>query len=279
MKRFAVVSAVVGTLASAGALTLTQAAATASPRARTAAALPTINVSTSGTKGVSVSGSMTSGAVNIVATHSGAGQGQFGIVRLDPGVSIQQAAGAVQSHHGDLNALDPYGALIVDSSAPGDVQTLLAPGDYVALNITGNAPAFATFTVTQSSAPAALPAARTTEASIEFGFQGPTVLHDGSTVRARNDGYLVHMIELLGVKNAATGRAVITALRQGKDRLAQKLASRSFAELLGPASPGAMQQEVLNAKPGYYVEACFMDTQDGREHTRLGMERLVRVVK
>ena len=36
---------------------------------------------------------------------------------------------------------------------------------------------------------------------------------------------------------------------------------------------------MLKAKPGYYVEACFMDTQDGREHTRLGMERLVKVVK
>jgi hypothetical protein len=36
---------------------------------------------------------------------------------------------------------------------------------------------------------------------------------------------------------------------------------------------------VLHAKPGYYVEVCHMDTQDGREHTRLGMERLIRVVK
>ena len=47
---------------------------------------------------------------------------------------------------------------------------------------------------------------------------------------------------------------------------------------MGPASPGGMQQQVLNAKPGLYVEACFMDTQDRREHTRLGMTRLVRIV-
>lgn len=47
--------------------------------------------------------------------------------------------------------------------------------------------------------------------------------------------------------------------------------------LLGPASPGALQQEVLHAKPGYYIEACFMDTLDGREHTQLGMLRLIRV--
>ena len=279
MKRFAAVSAVVGTLAGAGVLALTQAAATASPGARTAAALPTLNVSLTGTSGISVSGSMVSGAVSIAATHTGAGHGQFGIVRLNPGVTIQQAAGSVQSHHGDLNALDPYGALIVDASAPGPVQALLTPGNYVALNVTGNRPAFATFTVTQASAPAALPAARSTETAIEFAFRGPTVLHDGSMVRARNDGYLVHMIDMIGVKNAPTGRAVITAMQQGKDRLAQKLASHTFGELTGPVSPGAMTQQVLTAQPGYYVEACFMNTGDGREHTRLGMERLVRVVK
>jgi len=67
-------------------------------------------------------------------------------------------------------------------------------------------------------------------------------------------------------------------LRAGKDNQAGKLATNAFVPLLGPASPGALQQEVLHAKLGYYVQACFMDTQDGREHTRLGMERLVQVV-
>ena len=52
----------------------------------------------------------------------------------------------------------------------------------------------------------------------------------------------------------------------------------AFVGLLGPASPGAMQQQVLTAPPGYYVEACFMNTQDGREHTQLGMVRLVQIV-
>lgn len=279
MKRFASLLAVVGALAGGGALALTQAAATASPSAGAAGSLPTLNIALSGKKGVSVSGSMVSGAVNVVATHTGAGQGQFGIVRLNPGISVQQAAGSVQSHHGDINALTPYGSLFVDYGAPGSVQTVLTPGNYVALNVTANSPAFAMFTVTQAPAPAALPRARTTESAIEFGFKGPNILHDGSMVRAKNSGWLVHMIDLIGVRNAATGRAVITALKQGKDRLAQKLALPAFVELLGPASPGAVQQTVLHAKPGYYVQACFMDTQDRREHTQLGMARLVRVVK
>jgi hypothetical protein len=261
-------------------LVATAAGALALVPAANAATLPTLNVSLAGTKSVNVSGSTVSGAVSVTATHAGKGQGFFGLIRLNPGVTLQQAYSAVQSHHGDLNALTPYGGLLVSAAAPGTVETVLTPGSYVALNLSGNGqPGLAPFTVTQAASPAALPAAKATEASIEFGFRGPSVLHAGTIVRAENDGYLVHMIDLIGVKNRATGNRVIALLKAGKDHQAQRLASHNFASLLGPASPGAMQQQVLNAAPGYYVEACFMDTQDGREHIQLGMERLVRIVR
>jgi hypothetical protein len=277
-KRFLSLIAV-GALACTGVLALAGVASGTS-------SLPTLNVALTGTKGVSVSGSMVSGAVNVTSTFSGkapsgpnANGPTVGLVRLKPGVTFQQAAGSVQSHHGDLNALTPYATLFLDASAPGTVQTVLTPGNYVALNITGNGqPGFAQFTVTQSSSPAALPAARETQSAIEFGFRGARVLHNGAMVRAQNRGWLVHMITLLGVRNAASGRKLVKALRAGNNRQAFKLA-KSFINVQGPASPGAMQQEVLHAKPGYYVEACFMNTSDGREHTQLGMERLVRVVK
>lgn len=244
-----------------------------------AGSLPTLTVALTGASGVSVSGSTVSGAVNVVSTFKGKGQGFLGLVRLNPGVSTGQAIAVVHRAH-DINALTPYGTLFVSTSAPGVVQTVLTPGNYVAVNTSGNGrPALAPFSVTQSSSPAALPAARATEASFEFGFRGPTVLHDGTIVRARNDGWLVHMNDLTGVRDAATGQAVIALLRAGKDRAAQKLASNTFVSLLGPSSPGALQQQVLQAKPGYYVEGCFENTQDGRAHTQLGMLRLVRVVK
>jgi hypothetical protein len=248
--------------------------------ASAASTLPTLNVALSGKTGIKVSGSEVSGAVNVTSTFSGKGQGEFGLIRLDQGVPFMTAFEAVQSHRGDINALTPYGSLFVNASAPGTVQTVLTPGNYVALNITGNGqPAFEQFTVTASASPAALPAAGATEMSIEFGFKGPNVLHDGTMVRLVNGGFLVHMDQLIGVRNAATGRALMALLKEGKDRAAQKLANSSFVNLIGPASPGAMQQEVLNAQPGYYVQACFMNTQDGREHTQLGMERLVRITK
>lgn len=276
-------------IATAGALAVTGALALAggASGAAGASSLPTLNIALNGVTGVSVSGSEVSGAVNVVSTFTGKAPSgpnsngpTWGLVRLNPGVSVLQAAGAVESAHGDINALTPFGSLFADNSAGVPTQTVLTPGNYAALNITGNGnPGIATFTVTQSSSPAALPNAAATQTAIEFNFRGPTVLHEGTIVRAQNGGYLVHMIVGFGVKNAATGREVMALLRAGKDGKAQKLANRNFLNLAGPISPGGMQQAVLNAKPGYYVEACFMDTQDGREHTQLGMERLIRVVK
>jgi hypothetical protein len=247
--------------------------------ASAASTLPTLNLALTGKTGIKVSGSTVSGAVNVTSTFTGKGQGEFGLVRLDPGVPFMEAFHAVQSHHGDINALTPFGSLFVDAGAPGTVQTVLTPGNYVALNITGNGqPAFAQFTVTQSSSPALLPAAGATEASIEFAFKGPKVLHAGTMVRFENDGYLVHMDVLIGARNKAGANKIMALLKAGKDRKAQKLAT-GFVNLMGPASPGAMQQQILNAKPGYYVQVCFMDTQDHREHTQLGMDRIVRIAK
>jgi hypothetical protein len=279
-KRFTALAAVAAAVAGTAALALT-------PVASGASSLPTLSIALNGTKGVTVSGSEVSGAVSITSTFTGkaptgpnANGPTYGLVRLDPGVTIAQAFAAVQSHNGDINALTPYGTLFVDASPPQVIQTVLTPGNYVALNLTGNGnPGFEPFTVTQSASPAALPAAQATETSIEFGFRGPSVLHDGTIVRAVNGGFLVHMDFLIGVKNAATGRRVIALLLAGKTGKAQRLATNNFVGLIGPASPGAMQQQVLNTKPGYYVQACFMNTQDGREHTQLGMERLVKVVK
>ncbi|MGH2894898.1 MAG: hypothetical protein ACRDPM_16770, partial [Solirubrobacteraceae bacterium] len=124
-----------------------------------------------------------------------------------------------------------------------------------------------------------LPAAQATESAIDFAFRGPTVLHDGQMVRATNDGWTVHMAEAFGVRNAVAGRKAVGLLLAGKDRQAQRLATKAVFSLFEPVTHGAVQQAVLHAKPGYYVEVCHMAIQDGGEHTRLGMARLIRVVR
>ena len=88
------------------------------------------------------------------------------------------------------------------------------------------------------------------------------------------------MIVLIGVRSKAAVPRVLRLQRAGAPQKAfRPYLNGQFVSLLDPASPGALQQLVLHAKPGYYVEACFMDTQDRREHTQLRMERAVRVVK
>lgn len=245
--------------------------------------LPTMNIALNGKKGISVSqNTVPSGAVNVVATFSGKGTGSYAIVRLHDGVTLQQAFHAVQSQHGDLNALTKFGGIFVAAEAPGTVQTVLKPSDnYYALNVTSHgAPAVAPFKVHNTGSPAALPKASSTQKAIEFGFKGSRKLHEGTTVRARNEGYLVHMIDLIGAKNKKAAHKLASGLRKGKSRKALRpYLNGQFVDLLDPASPSALQQFKLHAKRGYYVEACFMDTQDGREHIQLGMERVVRVVK
>ena len=108
--------------------------------ASAASTLPTLNVAVTGKTGIAVSGSTVSGAVSITSTFSGKGQGGYGLIRLDQGVSFTEALDAVKSHHGDPNALTPFGSLFVSADAPGTVQTVLTPGNYVALNLTGNGP-------------------------------------------------------------------------------------------------------------------------------------------
>jgi hypothetical protein len=107
--------------------------------------------------------------------------------------------------------------------------------------------------------------------------RGPGTLHDGQLVRFANHGWLVHMIVAARAPSAAVAGQIAQLLKAGKDNQAQHLAD-NFATFAGPLSHGASQQLVLNVQPGFWVVACFMDTQDGREHTQLGMERVIQIV-
>jgi hypothetical protein len=50
-------------------------------------------------------------------------------------------------------------------------------------------------------------------------------------------------------------------------------------ELVRFENEGFLVQETITAKPGIYVEVCFMDVQDARSHSQLGMERIIKIVK
>jgi hypothetical protein len=258
------------------------AGAGAAAASQPAAGLPQVTVAMNG-KSIHVGGTLVSGGVRIVSTVTGEPQGSPALIRLNPGVTLAQFFAAFQQSAGDPNGVGAVGAIVVDAQAnkgTSVVQADLAPGQYVALDTSGPNPAkwpFTAFTVAPAAAPAALPRPSATISAIEFGFRGPATLHDGQIVRFANQGWLVHMIFGARAPSAAIAAQIAALLRAGKDNAAQRLADGSYG-FAGPLSHGGSQQFVLNVQPGFWVIACFMDTQDGREHTVLGMERVIHIV-
>jgi hypothetical protein len=205
---------------------------------------------------------------------------------LKPGATFEETEAAVQKAHGETNVTSKYGSLVFDAEVtPGqtnEAQTYLQPGQYVALVPGGEgkgSKAHALFTVTAAASPVALPTPEATIRSIEFGFRGPSTLHDGELVRFENEGFLVHMDIAAPVKNMKAAKQAVKDLLAGKEKAVGKLISGPPAAFAGPLSHEAFQQETITAKPGIYVEVCFMDTQDGRSHSQLGMERIIKIVK
>jgi uncharacterized protein GlcG (DUF336 family) len=250
-----------------------------------ASSLPTLTVAATSSS-ISVAGAEQSGAVNVVSTATGVKEANVLLVLLKPGATFEEAEAAIKKAHGDTNALDNFGSIVLDAEAsPGtatEMQTYLQPGQYVAVLPGGEGKgtkAHALFTVTASAAPVALPTPEATIRTIEFGFRGPATLRDGELVRFENEGYLVHMDVAAPVKNLSAAKKAIKALLAGKEKAFEKLIAGPPVGFAGPVSHEAFQQETISAKPGIYVELCFMDTQDGRSHTLLGMERIIKIVK
>jgi hypothetical protein len=251
-----------------------------------AAALPTLTL-TLNSSSVTVGGATLSGAVNVVSVASGVKEASAILFRLKPGVTPAELTAFLGSKAGDdPNNAAKYGSIVFDAeAAPGkgsETQVELQPGEYVALSAIGENPpkAHPSFTVTAAAALSTLAAPAATVRTIDFGFKGPRTLHDGELVRFENEGFLVHMDLALPVRSRKAARKLARTFLTGKkERQAFKLVSGQPVNFAGPLSSGAFQQETITAKPGWYVQVCFMDTQDGRGHTLLGMERIIKIAK
>jgi hypothetical protein len=250
-----------------------------------ATTLPTLTLALTKSS-ITVGGTAQSGAVNVVSTVTGVKEASAILFQLKPGVSVAEVESALKNGAGkDPNEADKYGSIVFDAEVnPGqtsEAQTELAPGQYVALAGEGEGgPKFKdAFTVTAAASPATLPAPQATVRSIEFAFRGPTTLHDGELVRFENEGFLVHMDVAFPAKSLSAAKKIVKGLLTGREKGLEKLVASAPFSFQGPVSHEAFQQETITAKPGWYVQACFMDTQDGRDHTRLGMERIFKIVK
>jgi hypothetical protein len=270
-------------LATAAALALASSLALAG--AVQASTLPTLTLALTKSS-ITVGGTTQSGAVNVISTDTGVKEGGTILFELKPGATVAEVEAAMTHGAGkDPNEVSKYGSIVFDDEVnPGqtsEAQTILAPGQYVALGAEGEGSpkVKAAFTVTAAASPVALPSPQATIRSIEFGFRGPSTLHDGELVRFENEGFLVHMDVAFPAKNEKAAKEIVKGLLTGKEKGLEKLVVGAPFTFAGPLSHEAFQQETITAKPGWYVQACFMETQDGRDHTLLGMERIFRIVK
>jgi hypothetical protein len=254
--------------------------APAAPTAPYAAAMPVMTFKMNG-KTVSIGGRLKSGAERIAFTVTGEPQGEPGLIRLDPGVTLAQFFKDFAAAGQDPNNLYGIGQIVMSAQANKGTSSVLinlAPGTYVALDLNLNVPPTATFAVTRAKHPAALPKPGATISSREFGFTGATKVRDGELVNWANAGFLVHMIFGAEAPNLATADKIAADLKAGNDNGAQALAIGTY-DWDGALSHGQSFESVVSQAPGYWVIACFMETQDGREHTLFGMERVIQIVK
>ncbi len=232
---------------------------------------------------IKVGGQLVSGAVDIATTVKGEPEDNPTLFHLKPGVTAEQFL-KFASHLGensDFDAADALGTLVFSGAdSPGNQTTHafvdLPAGNYLALN---NGNGHTAFTVTQSSSPASLPKSQATVTSIEFGFRGPTTLHDGELVSFHNEGHLIHMFQAAQVANTENATLAEAQLQAGNTNAAKQYVTAPLMMLAGPLSSGARQESVISAPPGVYVMFCSMNTQDGREHFQLGMYRTITIVK
>jgi hypothetical protein len=255
-------------------------------QASNGSALPQLSLKISGTS-IAAGGLMQSGAVNVVSTYSGKKEASAILFRLNPGVSFAEAEAFLKSKKLKqvINATSEYGSIVFDAEVhagqTSEVQTSLDAGQYLALAGTAQGPPklHTGFTVAASPSPAKLPSPQATVRAIEFDFRGPSTLHDGELVGFKNEGWLVHMDLAFPVKSQSAARQAAKGLKTGDEKGLGKLVTGAPVSFTGPVSHGAYQQETITAKPGWYVQVCFMETQEGTPHTRLGMERVIQITR
>ncbi len=254
-------------------------------RSAGASGLPTVTIAMDGTS-ITVGGALQSGGVDVELTTTNEPQGGPALLHLNPGVTPDQVLAIIANPALDPNDLNPYGQIVLDAQTDkgvvSHIQITLPPGEYLAVDTVRSNPAkqpHTSFTVAEAAQPAVLPKPQATIRAIDFGFRGPSTLHKGDLVRFENAGFLVHMIVSVQAKNEQDAAKMVALFKAGRDNKAFPLISGNGPTFANPISSKQAQQVTITSKPGVYVLLCFMGTQDGTVHTRLGMARVVRIAR
>lgn len=248
--------------------------------------LPTLTLTMNGTA-IVASGAQMSGAVEVRSIVGGESSGGPALFRLRPGVSEAQLIAELHSvnHIADLAGITAYASIVFDVQAPAGtstVQTYLAAGNYVALDLNAPFPRPATtFTVAAPSDPAVLPTPGGTITAVDFAFHGASVFRDGELLRIHDEGYLPHTVFYAQLRSAADIPKAEHLLRSGQvnNDQGKNLTTSVKGQWTNFITRGAVLQQIVTQPPGVYMIISQASVEDGRPDYVLGMYRPIRILR
>jgi hypothetical protein len=198
------------------------------------------------------------------------GRGQFNLVTLRPGVTLDQLRATLSR-----NEEAALGLLFLEASAgPGRALTVdLRPNTtYVVGGGAGRSAALTSFT-TGAPTGAQAPRPDSRIRMVDYGFRGPATLPRNGTIRVQNEGTTFHFALAFPLRPGVAERQVGRAFRGGNERAMRRVVGGPPVTVQDLISQGTTNDnEVRFARRGRYAMVCFFG-----EHNRLGMYRVYRV--
>lgn len=227
------------------------------------------------------------GPTELVVRQAGKGERTLVLARLQPGTTAEQVRAMTRPRLSE-RAVDRLGKTVTTFVATGSTgpgrgyrtNVVLTPGTYVALDTTPerNLPQ-TVLEVAGEPTTAAPPAADATVDMLDYRFTASrrTLPADG-TLRVRNRGKQLHFLLAFPTSTSRNASRLVSLLRRGAEREAERLIAGPPTEPVGLVSPGVENRTKVKLRKGNYVFVCFYGSPASRDrgHNRLGMVRKVR---
>lgn len=211
----------------------------------------------------------------------------FGIMaRLNDDATMDDFMNALMGMmSGEVGIVPPATFTGAPATMPGTIQSTtynLATGNYVLLNVAGEEPQIAVFTVEGEVTDIGLePEADLTVALVDFAFGLPVELPAGEqTWLIENLGEQWHEMIVIPVPDGTTlqeAMALLMAVEEGADG---EGGMPEFAAVWSPMSAGERAWVQIDLAPGTYLVSCFIPDVNSDEHAihaALGMIQIVTV--
>ena len=111
----------------------------------------------------------------------------------------------------------------------------------------------------------------------DYAFVAPDVIEGGLvTLKLKNLGHEVHHAQLLRLKDGVTFEQFTNAMKEGEAAVFPLITAEGGPSIIGH---GGASEVTMDLRPGNYLLACFIQSQDGVPHLAKGMIRPFQVTE